>query len=199
MKQYDGIKDEELIFRFKNGESEILDYLMEKYKNMVRKKARTMFLIGGENDDLIQEGMIGLFKAVRDYQPDKDATFQTFASICVDRQIYNAIQSSNRQKHQPLNSYVSLSEQGEENEEHLGDTWVENPESIIIDQENVENLEQEITTTLSPMENQVLEYYLAGNGYGEIAELMGKTPKSIDNALRRIRTKIKEQLEQLRK
>ena len=199
MKQYDGIKDEELICRFKNGESEILDYLMEKYKNMVRKKARTMFLIGGENDDLIQEGMIGLFKAVRDYQPDKDATFQTFASICVDRQIYNAIQSSNRQKHQPLNSYVSLSEQGGENEEHLGDTWVENPESIIIDQENVENLEQEITTTLSPMENQVLEYYLAGNGYGEIAELMGKTPKSIDNALRRIRTKIKEQLEQLRK
>ena len=199
MKQYDGIKDEELIFRFKNGESEILDYLMEKYKNMVRKKARTMFLIGGENDDLIQEGMIGLFKAVRDYQPDKDATFQTFASICVDRQIYNAIQSSNRQKHQPLNSYVSLSEQDGENEEHLGDTWVENPESIIIDQENVENLEQEITTTLSPMENQVLEYYLAGNGYGKIAELMGKTPKSIDNALRRIRTKIKEQLEQLRK
>ena len=199
MKQYDGIKDEELIFRFKNGESEILDYLMEKYKNMVRKKARTMFLIGGENDDLIQEGMIGLFKAVRDYQPDKDATFQTFASICVDRQIYNAIQRSNRQKHQPLNSYVSLSEQGGENEEHLGDTWVENPESIIIDQENVENLEQEITTTLSPMENQVLEYYLAGNDYGEIAELMGKTPKSIDNALRRIRTKIKEQLEQLRK
>ena len=111
MKQYDGIKDEELISRFKNGESEILDYLMEKYKNMVRKKARTMFLIGGENDDLIQEGMIGLFKAVRDYQPDRDAAFQTFASICADRQIYNAIQSSNRQKHQPLNSYISLSEQ----------------------------------------------------------------------------------------
>lgn len=197
MKQYDGIKDEELIFRFKNGESEILDYLMEKYKNMVRKKARTMFLIGGENDDLIQEGMIGLFKAVRDYQPDKDASFQTFAGICVDRQIYNAIQSSNRQKHQPLNSYISLSEQDGENEEHFGDAWVENPESIIIDQENVQSLEQEITTTLSTMENQVLEYYLAGNGYGEIAQIMGKTPKSIDNALQRIRTKIKEQLEKL--
>ena len=166
---------------------------------MVRKKARTMFLIGGENDDLIQEGMIGLFKAVRDYQPDRDATFQTFAGICVDRQIYNAIPSSNGQKHQPLNSYISLSEQDGENEEHLGDTWVENPESIIIDQENVQSLEQEITTTLSPMENQVLEYYLAGNGYGEIAQIMGKTPKSIDNALQRIRTKIKEQLEQLQK
>ena len=199
MKQYDGIKDEELISRFKNGESEILDYLMEKYKKMVRKKARTMFLIGGENDDLIQEGMIGLFKAVRDYQPDRDAAFQTFASICVDRQIYNAIQSSNRQKHQPLNSYISLSEQDGENEEHLGDNWGENPESIIIDQENVQDLEQEITATLSPMENQVLEYYLAGNGYGEIAQIMGKTPKSIDNALQRIRTKIREQLEQYQK
>lgn len=199
MKQYDGIKDEELISRFKNGESEILDYLMEKYKNMVRKKARTMFLIGGENDDLIQEGMIGLFKAVRDYQPDRDAAFQTFASICVDRQIYNAIQSSNRQKHQPLNSYISLSEQDGENEEHLGDNWGENPEAIIIDQENVQDLEQEITATLSPMENQVLEYYLAGNGYGEIAQIMGKTPKSIDNALQRIRIKIREQLEQYQK
>ena len=199
MKQYDGIKDEELISRFKNGESEILDYLMEKYKNMVRKKARTMFLIGGENDDLIQEGMIGLFKAVRDYQPDRDAAFQTFASICVDRQIYTAIQSSNRQKHQPLNSYISLSEQDGENEEHLGDNWGENPESIIIDQENVQDLEQEITATLSPMENQVLEYYLAGNGYGEIAQIMGKTPKSIDNALQRIRIKIREQLEQYQK
>lgn len=199
MKQYDGIKDEELISRFKNGESEILDYLMEKYKNMVRKKARTMFLIGGENDDLIQEGMIGLFKAVRDYQPDRDAAFQTFASICVDRQIYNAIQSSNRQKHQPLNSYISLNEQDGENEEHLGDNWGENPESIIIDQENVQDLEQEITATLSPMENQVLEYYLAGNGYGEIAQIMGKTPKSIDNALQRIRIKIREQLEQYQK
>lgn len=199
MKQYDGIKDEELISRFKNGESEILDYLMEKYKNMVRKKARTMFLIGGENDDLIQEGMIGLFKAVRDYQPDRDAAFRTFASICVDRQIYNAVQSSNRQKHQPLNSYISLSEQDGENEEHLGDNWGENPESIIIDQENVQDLEQEITATLSPMENQVLEYYLAGNGYGEIAQIMGKTPKSIDNALQRIRIKIREQLEQYQK
>ena len=199
MKQYDKIKDEELIFRFKHGETEILDYLMEKYKNMVRKKARAMFLIGGDNDDLIQEGMIGLFKAVRDYQPEKEASFQTFARICVDRQIYNAIQNSNRQKHQPLNSYISLSQEDGENEEHLPDMWVENPESIIIDQENVRDLEQEITCTLSPMENQVLDYYLDGNGYTEIAKIMGKTPKSIDNALQRIRGKIKEQLEKYRK
>ena len=199
MKQYDKIKDEELIFRFKQGETEILDYLMEKYKNMVRKKARAMFLIGGDNDDLIQEGMIGLFKAVRDYLPEKEASFQTFARICVDRQIYNAIQNSNRQKHQPLNSYISLSQEDGENEEHLPDMWVENPESIIIDQENVRDLEQEITCTLSPMENQELDYYLDGNGYTEIAKIMGKTPKSIDNALQRIRGKIKEQLEKYRK
>ena len=199
MKQYDKIKDEELIFRFKQGETEILDYLMEKYKNMVRKKARAMFLIGGDNDDLIQEGMIGLFKAVRDYQPEKEASFQTFARICVDRQIYNAIQNSNRQKHQPLNSYISLSQEDGENEEHLPDMWVENPESIIIDQENVRDLEQEITCTLSPMENQVLDYYLDGNGYTELAKIMGKTPKSIDNALQRIRGQIKKQLEKYRK
>lgn len=199
MKQYDGIDDEKLIFRFRNGESEILDFLMEKYKHMVKKKARAMFLIGGDNDDLIQEGMIGLFKAVRDYQPDKEASFQTFAKICVDRQIYNAIQSSQRQKHQPLNSYISLSQENSESEEHLQEMWVENPESIIIDQENVRDLEQEITGTLSLMENQVLEYYLDGNGYTEIAEMMGKTPKSIDNALQRIRAKLKEQVQKYKK
>ena len=191
MKQYDGIKDEELIFRFKNGESEILDYLMEKDKNMVRKKARTMFLIGGENDDLIQEGMIGLFKAVRDYQPDRDAAFQTFASICVDRQIYNAIQSSNRQKHQPLNTYISLSDR--EMEENLRDSCTEhdNPEAILIDRENVTALKEEMRKSLSSMENQVFQLYVAGNGYVEIAEILGKTPKAVDNALRRIRKKMK--------
>ena len=192
MKQYDGIKDEELISRFKNGESEILDYLMEKYKNMVRKKARNMFLIGGENDDLIQEGMIGLFKAVRDYQPDREASFQSFANLCIDRQIYSAIKSSNRQKHQPLNTYVSLS--SSETEEDLRDTYAEhdNPESILIDRENVSALENEMEKSLSSLENRVLHLYLEGNSYIEIAEILGKTPKSIDNALRRIRKKIKK-------
>lgn len=199
MGKFDNISDEELIARLRDGETIIEDYLMEKYKGLVRQKARAMFLIGGDTDDLIQEGMIGLFKAVRDYQPEKEASFQTFARICVDRQIYNAIQNSNRQKHQPLNSYISLSQEDGENEEHLPDMWVENPESIIIDQENVRDLEQEITCTLSPMENQVLDYYLDGNGYTEIAKIMGKTPKSIDNALQRIRGKIKEQLEKYRK
>ena len=165
---------------------------MEKYKGLVKKKARAMFLMGGDTDDLIQEGMIGLFKAVRDYQPDREASFQSFANLCIDRQIYTAIRSSNRQKHQPLNTYVSLS--SSDTEENLRDSWVEhdNPESILIDRENVSALEQEMEKNLSPLENQVLHLYLDGNGYVEIAEILGKTPKSIDNALRRIRKKIKK-------
>lgn len=192
--KYEEMTDEELIDQLREGDRQVMDYICDKYKNLVRSKAKSMYILGGDSEDLIQEGMIGLFKAVRDYQPDKEASFQTFARMCVDRQIYNAIQNSNRQKHQPLNSYISLSQDPGESQDHLQDMWADNPESIIIDQENVRSLEQEITCTLSLMENQVLEYYLDGMGYAEIAALMKKTPKSIDNALQRIRTKIKEQL-----
>ena len=180
MCRYNEMTDEALIERLRAGESAIADYLMEKYKGLVRKKARAMFLIGGDTDDLIQEGMIGLFKAVRDYQPDRESSFQSFANICIDRQIYTAIKSSNRQKHQPLNTYVSLSDG--EAEENFRDSCVEhdNPESILIDRENV-----------AALENRVLQLYLDGNGYMDIARILGKTPKSIDNALQRIRGKIK--------
>lgn len=190
MCQYEKCTDEELIIRLRSGEEEISDYLMEKYKGFVRQKARAMFLIGGETDDLIQEGMIGLFKAVQSYQSDKDASFRTFAGMCIDRQLYSAIQNSNRQKHMPLNSYISLSEEPEETDELEG-SWWENPENIIIDQESTRSLEQEIHRALSSMENRVLEYYLKGYGYIQIAKIMGKTPKSIDNALQRIRGKIR--------
>ena len=144
MCRYNEMTDEALIERLRAGESAIADYLMEKYKGLVRKKARAMFLIGGDTDDLIQEGMIGLFKAVRDYQPDRESSFQSFANICIDRQIYTAIKSSNRQKHQPLNTYVSLSDG--EAEENFRDSCVEhdNPESILIDRENVAALENEM-------------------------------------------------------
>lgn len=191
MCRYNEITDEILIERLRAGESAIADYLMEKYKGLVRKKARAMFLIGGDNDDLIQEGMIGLFKAVRDYQPGREASFLSFANMCIDRQIYTAIKSSNRQKHQPLNTYVSLS--SGEAEENLRDSCVEydNPEAILIDRENVAALEKEMQKSLSPLENKVLQLYLDGNGYMDIAEILGKTPKSIDNALQRIRGKIK--------
>ena len=189
MNRYDQYSDEELIFRLRQGETDISDYLMEKYKEFVRKKARTMFLIGGETDDLIQEGMIGLFKAIQNYQPDRDTTFRTFANLCIDRQLCSAVQYSNRQKHLPLNSYVSLSDENES--EHLEGSWSEDPETIMIDQESVRNLELEIAKALSPMENKVLNYYLRGYGYVKIAEIMGKSPKSIDNALQRIRGKVR--------
>lgn len=191
MCQYDHVSDEELISRLRDGETGISDYLMEKYKGMVRKKARAMFLIGGDTDDLIQEGMIGLFKAVRDYRPEREASFQTFARLCIDRQLSSAIQSSMRQKHQPLNSYVSLS-QDEEGEQEL---WTENPEAILIDQENTRILQEEIRRQLSPMENQVLDCYLEGDGYVQIGEMLGKSPKAIDNALQRIRGKIRSRIE----
>lgn len=192
MCRYNETADEILIGRLRDGETAIADHLMEKYKGLVRKKARAMFLIGGDTDDLIQEGMIGLFKAVRDYRPGHEASFQSFANMCIDRQMYSAIKSSNRQKHQPLNTYISLS--SSETEENLRDSCVEhdNPESILIDRENVKALEKEMEKSLSSLENKVLELYLDGNGYREIAEILGKSPKSIDNALHRIRTKIKK-------
>ncbi len=174
MEQYSKYSDEELIQRLRAGETGIADYLIEKYKYLVRRKARAMFLIGGDTDDLIQEGMIGLFKAVRDYHPGKEASFVTFAQMCIDRQIYSAVQSSNRQKHMPLNTYISLSQEDEESP--MAQAWVETREEIII-------------------ENTAFNYYLKGKSYADIGMLMDKNPKSVDNALRRIRTKIRNYLE----
>lgn len=194
MEKFGNVSDEELIMRFRAGETSIEDYLMEKYKGLVRQKARAMFLIGGDTDDLIQEGMIGLFKAVRDFQPGREAAFATFAGVCIDRQLYSAIQSSNRQKHIPLNSYVSLNQ--EEEGSPIWELSVENPESIVIDQENARDLQQKFMGFLSPMERKVLDLYLRGEGYVEIARILNKSPKSIDNALQRIRSKIREALEE---
>lgn len=190
METYEKMTDEQLIATLRKGESEIMDFIMEKYKYLVRKKAKAMFLLGGENDDLIQEGMIGLFKAVQDYRPDREASFQTFASLCIERQLYSAVKNSTRQKHIPLNSYVSLSEEAETGS--LEGLWSENPEALIIDRENTGSLEKQISQTLSPMENKVLDYYLKGYSYVQIAELMNKQSKSIDNALQRIRGKIRD-------
>ena len=197
MGKFDNISDEELIARLRDGETIIEDYLMEKYKGLVRQKARAMFLIGGDTDDLIQEGMIGLFKAVRDFQPGREATFATFARMCIDRQIYSAIQNSNRQKHLPLNSYVSLNQEDESSP--IWELSVENPEEIIIDQETTRDLQQKISDYLSHMENKLLDLYLKGEGYVEIGRILGKSPKSIDNALQRIRAKIREVISQNRK
>ncbi len=191
-KTFEQMSDEELIQAFREGDSRILDYLMEKYKGIVLRRARAMFLVGGDTDDLIQEGMIGLFKAVRDYRPEKEASFQTFARLCIERQMYTAVQNSNRKKHEPLNTYVSLN--GEDPEIHVQQDWRDNPETILLDQENFSQLQEKIQSSLSKMEDQVLQEYLQGYSYEQIAEHLGKTVKTVDNALRRIRTKIKYQL-----
>lgn len=190
MKDYTQYTDEELVDMIRRGEQEVMDFIIDKYKSMVRQKARVLYLVGGEQDDLIQEGMIGLFKAVRDYRKEKDASFRTFAQLCVDRQIYHAIQSSNRQKHQPLNTYISMS--SEEWEDEVYHMFQQSPENIVIAQENVVHLKNTIRRQLSSFENQVLEMYLDGDNYLQIAEKLGKPPKSIDNALQRIRGKVKE-------
>lgn len=190
MKDYTQYTDEELLQMQQQGESMVMDYLIEKYKPMVRQKARVLYLVGGDQDDLIQEGMIGLFKAVRDYRPEKEASFKTFAQLCVDRQIYHAIQNSNRQKHQPLNSYVSIN--GEEWEAEAKKMFQQSPENIVIANEAASILQDNILKELSKMEHQVLTMYMDGDNYLEIAEKMGKTPKSIDNALQRIRTKVRQ-------
>ena len=191
---YEAFSDEELIEKLRQGEKDITDYILEKYKPLVRKKTNAMYLIGGETEDLIQEGMIGLFKAIRDYRSDKDASFYHFAELCINRQLYSALEASNRKKHQPLNSYISLSDQEQQSAvaaEFLVDRE-RTPEQMVIEQELWEEYKKRLEQNLSKMENKVLQYYLDGNHYIQIAEIMGKSPKSIDNALQRIRQKIRQ-------
>ena len=193
--EYKNDSDEELIEQLRNGKKDIIDYIMDKYKYLVRKRANAMFLIGGDTDDLIQEGMIGLFKAVRDYNREKDASFSHFADICIARQIYSAVEASQRKKHQPLNSYISLnSDAGTEGNDSFLDLLESfengNPEQLLIDRENVMAIQEKAKKALSKMEWEVLEYHLQGLNYRQIAECMEREPKAIDNALQRIRSKL---------
>lgn len=191
---YTTYSDEELIEKLREGDAEIADYIMEKYKPLVRKKTNAMYLIGGETEDLIQEGMIGLFKAVRDFDPEKEASFFTFAEICISRQLYSALESSNRKKHMPLNTYVSFSDQDDSEGVHLEQIVTEqtlSPEQILIEQEHKQEFFTKLEEKLSPMERKVLYLYLDGSNYTEIAAIMSKAPKSIDNTLQRIRGKVK--------
>ena len=199
---YETSKDEELILRIRDGEEKITDYIMEKYKNLVRSKAGSMYILGADREDLIQEGMIGLFKAIRDYDIGRDASFATFADLCVARQMYTAVQAAGRKKHAPLNSYVSLyagngSDKTEE-EKKLLDSLVsrdeQNPEELLIDRENVERIEKAIESELSSFERQVLDLYLTGMKSTEIARVLGKDDKSTDNALQRCRSTIRKAL-----
>lgn len=201
--EYRTLSDDELIGRTRQGDNRAVDILMEKYKGFVRHRAKSMYILGGDSDDLIQEGMIGLFKAIRDYDPDRDASFQTFAKLCITRQMYSAVTSYGRKKHQPLNTAVSLnmevqgngSDGSDENNMPLLDTVAasadSDPEEYLIEKENLEQLEEKIETELSPFEKQVLELHLTGMGYVEIAHVLGRDEKSTDNALQRIRKKLK--------
>jgi RNA polymerase sporulation-specific sigma factor len=198
---YEGKTDEELIDQLRCGESQITDYIMEKYKNLVRKNAKSMYILGADNDDLIQEGMIGLFKAIRDYDSGRDASFYTFADLCISRQIYKAVQASNREKHTPLNSYISLysnmSENGNDGAPmelvNVLQSEVEtNPEQLIIDQENVAHIEAIIDKELSSFEKQVLDLYLTGMSYSQIAKVLSRDEKSTDNALQRLKAKLRK-------
>lgn len=198
--KYEELTDVELIIRSRDGQSDITDYLMEKYKDLVKAKARSMFILGADNDDLIQEGMIGLFKAIRDYDAGRDASFYTFAELCISRQIYTAVQASRRQKHIPLNNYISLygnvSENADDEERYLIDalqpTGDRSPEELIIESENMDVLEQHIEESLSPFEKQVLDLYVTGMSYGQIARVLGRDEKSTDNALQRLKSKIRK-------
>ena len=198
MQKYADYTDEELIRLLQKADTAevdaITDYIMAKYKPLVRKKSNALYLIGGENDDLIQEGMIGLFKAVRDYRFDKDSSFFHFAELCINRQLYSALEASNRKKHMPLNTYVSISAEqqpdGISMEESIFGHNQENPEQLVIEQELWEEFQRKLRNKLSKMEQRVLNLYLEGMPYTEIACMMEKSPKSIDNALQRIRQKI---------
>lgn len=195
---YSVMTDEKLIELSRDGKDEVMDYLLDKYKGLVRRKARTMFLVGGDTDDLIQEGMIGLYKAVRDYDVRKEASFLTFANLCIDRQIYSAINASNRKKHSPLNSYISFPLLNFSNDNVTNELYMDkqnvnhrNPEDLYIDRENVLHIEHTLEKELSAFEYEVLKMYIDGADYIEIAERMDKKPKSIDNAIQRIKKKVK--------
>lgn len=197
---YTDISDEELIVRLRDGEENITDFLMDKYKNLVRSKAKSMYILGADREDLIQEGMIGLFKALRDYDSGRDASFLTFADLCVSRQMYTAVQASRRKKHTPLNSYVSLysgvamgGDNGEETElvNVLSSFSEKSPEEAWIDKENMTLLEKTIDKELSSFEKQVLDLYVTGMGYVQIARVLGRDEKSTDNALQRLKGKLR--------
>lgn len=196
--------DDELIDRLRRGEEPVMDYICDKYKNLVRSKAKSMFILGADGEDLIQEGMIGLFKAVRDYDMGRDASFYTFAELCISRQMYTAVQASKRRKHLPLNTYVSLDcggvaqdDEGKEGRtlgELLADRAELSPEELFLDKERAASLERAIEAELSDFERQVLELSMTGMGYVQIAKVLGRDEKATDNALQRAKTKARRVL-----
>ncbi len=199
--QFEGMDDEEIIEAVHLGNSEALDFLIKKYRNFVRAKARSYFLIGADKEDIVQEGMIGLYKAIRDYKEDKLTSFKAFAELCITRQIITAIKTATRQKHIPLNSYVSLDKPiyDDESDRTLLDVIsgakVMDPEELIINREEFDNMEDKMAQLLSDLERKVLALYLDGQSYQEISEELNRHVKSIDNALQRVKRKLERYLE----
>ncbi len=198
---YEEMVDEQVVDMARAGDDVALEFLITKYKNFVRAKARSYFLIGADREDIIQEGMIGLYKAIRDFRPDKLASFRAFAELCITRQIITAIKTATRQKHMPLNSYVSLNKPiyDEESDRTLLDVLsgarVSDPEELIINRENFVDIENKMGEFLSDLEWKVLMFYLEGKSYQEIAEDLQRHVKSIDNALQRVKRKLERYLE----
>ena len=200
--RYQPMTDEQVVELCHQGDSEAEEYLLNKYKNFVRAKARSYFLIGADHEDIVQEGMIGLYKAIRDFKPEKLSSFRAFAELCITRQIITAIKTATRQKHIPLNSYVSLNKPlyDEESDHTLLDVIMEgrisDPEELIINRENLGNIHNKISEVLSSLEQEVLQAYLDGKSYQEIADALGRHVKSIDNALQRVKRKLEKYLEE---
>ena len=199
---YEQMTDEEIARLAQAGDEEASAFLLRKYKNFVRSKAHSYFLVGADHEDIVQEGMIGLFKAIRDFRPEKLASFHAFAEICVTRQIITAIKTATRQKHIPLNNYISLNRPvyDDESDRTLMDTLSEgemaNPEDMYISREDLRVIEGRIGKALSPLEKQVLSLYLEGKSYQQISEAIGRHPKCIDNALQRVKRKLTKYLEE---
>lgn len=197
----DAILDEELVIQARDGSEVALERLINKYKNFVRAKARSYFLVGADREDIIQEGMIGLYKAVRDYRNDKLSSFRAFAELCVTRQIITAIKTATRQKHIPLNSYVSLNKPiyDEDSDRTLLDVLsgvhISDPEELVINREEFDDIEDKMGEILSDLEWKVLVAYLEGRSYQEIAVDLKRHVKSIDNALQRVKRKLEKYLE----
>lgn len=201
---YQNMTDEQLVVCSHEGEREADEVLYERYKNIVRIKARPYFLIGADREDLLQEGMIGLYKAIRDYDAGYGAAFRSFAEMCILRQIITAIKSATRQKHVPLNSYVSLYRPLREEEpdraliDVLTELRGENPEDTFIGKESLNGIFQTLDSALSPLEKQILELFLEGRSYQEIAFALSRNTKTVDNALQRVKHKLERHLENSR-
>lgn len=180
--------DRALIRAYREGQPEAADVLLERYKQMVRARARELYLAGGDREDLLQEGMLGLFRAIRQYDPDRETPFSSFAAVLVSRQMYTAIEAAQRKKHSTLNQSISLSELEEDHADRvLG--LAESPETILVEEENARAMQQKIEEKLSPLEKKVFRMYLGGQDYLQIAAALNRSPKSVDNALQRIRSK----------